>query len=58
MAAIETLGGEDVRVIEHGHDAVRIAIDHPYFGRIATVRLDHSQAADLIEALARDREVA
>ena len=58
MASIETLGEEEIRVLDHGHDSVRIAITHPYFGRIATVRIDHAQAADLIEALDRDREVA
>ena len=58
MASIETLAKEEIRVLDHGHDSVRIAITHPYFGRIATVRIDHDQAADLIEALARDREIA
>ena len=58
MASIDTLGEERILVAEHGHDGLRIAITHPYFGRIATVRIDELQAAGLIEALARDREVA
>jgi hypothetical protein len=59
MASVETMGEEEIRVAEHGPDAVRISIDHPYFGRIATVRIDAAQAADLAAALARgDREVA
>jgi hypothetical protein len=51
MAAIETIGPEQLTVCAQGHEAVSIAVDDPTFGRIATVRLDHRQAARLATAL-------
>jgi hypothetical protein len=51
MAAIETNGAEQLTVCAHGPHDVCIAIDDPAFGRIATVRLDHRQAALLASAI-------
>jgi hypothetical protein len=51
MAKIETSGGEAIAVAAHGDDPVCIAVTDPCFGRIATVRLDHRQAAQLAAAL-------
>jgi len=52
MATIETSGGETIAVAAHG-DTVCVAVTAPRFGRIATVRLDHRQAAQLAAALDR-----
>jgi hypothetical protein len=51
MATIETMGGEEVRVCDSGAEALRLTVTDPRFGRIATVRLDHVQAARLASAL-------
>jgi len=51
MMQIETLGGEEIGVGRQGHDAVLIAVTDPEFGRIATVRLGHRQAAQLADAI-------
>lgn len=48
---IETLGDERVEVTAQGDDVINVAVDDPFFGRIATVRLTPGQAATLIEAL-------
>ena len=50
MATIETSGGETIAVAAHG-DTVCVAVTAPRFGRIATVRLDQRQAAQLAAAL-------
>ena len=52
MVTIETSGGERIAVT-HGDDTVCVAVTAPRFGRIATVRLDHRQAAQLAAALDR-----
>ena len=57
MAAIETLGEERILVAEHGHDGSGSRSPTP-LRAIATVRIDELQAAELAEALARDREAA
>ena len=46
-----TLGGEQMLVASHGHEAISIAVDDPVFGRISTVRLDAEQADVLARAL-------
>ena len=51
MATISTTGDELIRVAAHGDAALSVLIDDPAFGRIATVRLDHQQAAQLASAL-------
>ncbi len=51
MMEIETLGGEEIRVGRQGHDTILVAVTDPEFGRIATVRLSHRQAAQLAGAL-------
>ena len=53
MAKIETSGGETIAVAAHGDDTVCVAVTAPRFGRIATVRLDERQAAQLAAALDR-----
>jgi hypothetical protein len=62
MAKIDTLGEEQLMVASHGTDGVSLAVTHPWFGRIATVRLDPDQALelalDLGSARARSQEVA
>ena len=55
MSKIETLGEEHVLVASHGTDGVSIAVTHPWFGRIATVRLDGEQALRVAEELDRAR---
>ena len=55
------MGEESVVVAIHGNDAIRIAVDDPRFGRIATVRVDPDQAVQLAALLtahvaARPRE--
>ncbi len=44
-------GDEEIHVDSHGHDAVRLTVVHPEFGRIAAVRLDLDAAAELAGAL-------
>ena len=51
MDTIDTAGNEHVLVSHAGEDAVLLAVHDPYFGRIATVRLDNEQAFDLAVAL-------
>lgn len=51
MTRIETLGGEEMAVADHGGEALRLTVIDPEFGRIATIRLDHGQAARLASAL-------
>jgi hypothetical protein len=46
-----TLGGEQLLVASHGHDAISVAVDDPVFGRISTVRLDIDQADLLARTL-------
>ena len=53
MTVIGTLGDERVIVSAHGEDAVCLTVTDPRFGRLATVRLDHHQAARLANALDR-----
>ena len=55
MSKIETLGEEHVLVASHGADGVTLAVTHPWFGRIATVRLDGGQALLVAEELDRAR---
>jgi hypothetical protein len=55
------MGEESIVVASHGHDAIRIAVDDPRFGRISTVRIDPGQAIQLAALLtahcaARPRE--
>ena len=49
---IGTMGDESILVASHGHDAIRIAVNDPRFGRIATVRIDPDQATHLAALLA------
>ncbi len=62
MSKIETLGEEHVLVASHGTESVSLAVTHPWFGRIATVRLDREQAllvaAELDRARAQSEEPA
>ena len=51
-ADISTLADERILVASHGHDSIRISVTDPYFGRIATVRIDAGQAAALADLLA------
>jgi hypothetical protein len=51
-AEIPTLADERILVASHGDDAIRISVIDPYFGGIATVRIDADQAAELAEVLA------
>ena len=51
MAEFPSLGEEEVVLGSHGADAVSLAIDHPAFGRVSTVRLDTDTAAELAGAL-------
>ena len=53
MSKIETLGEEHVLVASHGTNGVSLAVTHPWFGRIATVRLDGEQALQVAEELDR-----
>lgn len=55
MTSIETSGDEQILVASHGHEAVALVVTDPYFGRIATVRIDHAQAEELADALDRAR---
>jgi hypothetical protein len=55
MTSIETAGDEQILVARHGHEAVALVVTDPYFGRIATVRIDHAQAEELADALDRAR---
>ena len=55
MSKIETLGEEHVIVASHGPNGVSLAVTHPWFGRIATVRLDGEQALLVAEELDRAR---
>ena len=50
MAIIDTIGGENVIVAPHGHDAVTVSVRCPRFGGISHVRLSPEQAADLAGA--------
>ncbi len=52
MATIGTIGGENVIVAPHGHDAVAVSVRCPRFGGISHVRLTPEQAATLASALA------
>jgi hypothetical protein len=51
MSEFASLGGEAVVLSAHGKDAVSIAVTHPVFGRVSTVRLDTETAAELTGAL-------
>jgi hypothetical protein len=51
MTAVTTLGDEEVRVSDCGDDSLVVEITDPAFGRIARVRIDHTQAARLANAL-------
>ena len=51
MRELETLGEEVLQVGSDGIDTVTICVSHPWFGRIATVRLDRSQAFEFVQAL-------
>lgn len=55
-AEVPTLGGEQVLVAGHDREAIRLAVTDPYFGRIATIRLDPLQASELAQALAAQAE--
>ena len=47
MAEFASLGDEAVALSAHGDDVVSIAVTHPDFGRVSTVRLDTETAAGL-----------
>lgn len=51
MAEFASLGEEAVTLSAHGQDAVSLAVTHPAFGRVSTVRLDTDTAAELAGAL-------
>ena len=51
MAIIDTIGGENVIVAPHGHEAVMLSVRCPRFGGISHVRLSHDQVASLAGAL-------
>lgn len=51
VAEFASLGGEAVRLSCHGDDVVSIAVTHPQFGCVSTVRLDTDTAAELAGAL-------
>ena len=51
MAEFPSLGEEGVTLSAHGRDVVSIAVTHPDFGRVSTVRLDTDTAAELAGAL-------
>ena len=51
MAEFASLGDEAVTLSTHGEDTVALAVTHPDFGRVSTVRLDTKTAADLAGAL-------
>ena len=53
MAAIPTTGDERITVSALGDEIVCLHISDPNFGRLASVRLDHQQAAQLANALDR-----
>ena len=53
MATIPTAGDESIRVAAHGSAELHLIVDDPQFGRIASVRIDHHQAALLASALDR-----
>jgi hypothetical protein len=53
MTAIPTTGDERITVSALGDETVSLHISDPAFGRLATVRLDHHQAAQLANALDR-----
>jgi hypothetical protein len=53
MPAIPTTGDERITVSALGDETVCLHISDPTFGRVATVRLDHRQAARLANALDR-----
>jgi hypothetical protein len=55
MKDLETMGEEHLIVAAGGAEFVTICVSHPWFGRVATVRLDLRQAFDLVAAV---REVA
>ena len=55
MDKIETMAEEEVLVASHGAGGVSLAITHPWFGRIATVRLDADQALHVAVELERAR---
>ncbi len=51
MTEFASLGDEAVALSAHGQDVVSIAVTHPDFGRLSTVRLDTDTAAELASAL-------
>ena len=51
MADFASLGDEAVTLSAHGEDTVALAVTHPAFGRVSTVRLDTETAAELAGAL-------
>ncbi len=51
MAEFASLGDEAVMLSAHGEDTVALAVTHPDFGRVSTVRLDSETAAELAGAL-------
>jgi len=51
VAEFASLGEEAVMLSAHGQDTVSIAVTHPDFGRVSTVRLDTETAAELAGAL-------
>jgi hypothetical protein len=51
MREFETLGEERLLVAAGGEGVVTLCISHPWFGRIATIRLDLAQTSDLVTAL-------
>jgi hypothetical protein len=53
MTAIRTTGDERITVSALGEETVCLHVSDSTFGRLATVRLDHSQAAQLANALDR-----
>ena len=55
MTSIDTTGDEQILVARHGHEALALVVTDPYFGRIATVRIDNAQAEELAAALDRAR---
>lgn len=51
MASIPTSDGGDVLVSSRGRDEVRLTVTDPMFGTIATIKLQHRDAAMLASAI-------
>jgi hypothetical protein len=51
MRELETQGEERLLVAAGGEGVVALYVSHPWFGRIATIRLDIPQMSQLVTAL-------